>query len=95
MLEDALVVLIYISLIVLIISLIALCVKLIGTLNKADKLIDNVTKKVETLDGVFEMIDYATSSFGRLGETIIGSISSFTRKIFNRKKRKERMNDYE
>lgn len=96
MLEDALVILIYIALIVLIIALIALCIKFIGTLNKADKLIDNITKKAETLDGVFEMIEYTTSSFGRLGESIIQGLTGFTKKIFGRrKKRKESVEDYE
>ena len=93
MLEDALVILIYIALIVLIIALIALCIKFIGTLNKADKLIENITRKAETLDSVFEMIEYTTSSFGRLGETIVQKLTGFTKKIFNRKKKKER-NDY-
>lgn len=95
MLEDALVVLVYIGLIVLIIALIALCIKFIGTLNKADKLIDNITRKAESLDQVFEMIEYTTSSFGRFGESIIQGLSSLSRKIFGRRKKKERVEDYE
>lgn len=89
MLENALVILVYIVLIIFIIALIVLCIKLIGTLKKADRLIDNLTKKAESLDGVFEMIDYTTSKFGRLGETIIGSLTSFIKKIFRKKERED------
>lgn len=95
MFEDALIILIYIALVVLIIAFIALCIKCIGTLKKADKLIDNITRKAETLDGVFEMIEYTTSSFGRVGESIIAALTSFTKKIFGRKKKKEREDYYE
>lgn len=90
MLEDALVVLLYIALIVFIIALIVLCIKLIGTLGKADKLIDNLTRKAESLDGVFEMIDYTTNKFGKIGETIVSYLTGSVKKVFSRRKRKER-----
>ena len=89
MLEEALVILVYIVLIVFIIALIALCIKLIGTLNKADKLIDNLTKKAEVLDGVFEMIDYTTNKFGKIGETIVGAVTGVVKKLFNKKDKRE------
>ncbi len=93
-LEDALVVLIYISLIVFIIALIVLCIKLIGTLGRIDKLVDNVTRKAESLDALFDMIDYTTSKFGMLGETLVGSIKGFIKRIFNRKKKYESEGDF-
>lgn len=95
MLEEALVILIYISLIIFIIALIVLCIKLIGTLSKADRLIENITRKAESLDGVFDMIDYTTSKFGMIGETLAGSIGGFVKKIFKKKKnRKQEREEY-
>ena len=94
MLEDALLVLVYLSLIAFLITLIVLCIKVMGTLSRADKLIDNITKKAESLDGVFEMIDYTTNKFGRVGETIVSGITSFVQKIFNRRGKREREEMY-
>ncbi len=88
MLEEALLILIYIALIVFIIALIVLCIKLIGTLGKVDKLVDNVTKKAESLDGVFNMIDYTTSKFGAIGETIAGYLGGLVKKFIKRKENK-------
>lgn len=96
MLEDALIIVVYVALIVFIISLIVLAIKLIGTLNRADRLIENITRKAESLDGVFDMIDYTSSKFGALGETIVGFLTGFVKKIFNKRSKKEREEeDYE
>ncbi len=85
MLKEALIVLVYIALIVFIISLIVLCIKLVGTLTKADRLIENVTRKAESLDGVFNMIDYTTSKFGAIGEMISGYLGGIVKKFIKRK----------
>ncbi len=87
---EALKVLLYLVLIVLLISLIVLAIKAIGTLTKMDYLIDNLTKKAESLDGVFEMIEMTTSRFGAIGEAITSSIMGVVRKIFTKKDKKKR-----
>ncbi len=87
MLSDALIVVVYIALIVFIIMLTILCIKLMGTLNKVDYLLDNVTKKAESLDGVFDLIDNTTSKLNTIGESIIGALSSFVSKIMKRKRK--------
>jgi uncharacterized membrane protein len=89
MLEEALVVLVYIALIVFIIALIVLCIKLIGTLSRADKLIENITRKAESLDGVFDMIDYTSNKFGAIGETVVGFVTGMVKKLFNKKNERE------
>jgi len=96
MLEEALVVLLYISLIVFVIALTVLCIKLIGTLGRADKLIENITRKAETLDGVFNILDYTTSKFSMLGEAISGYVMGFVKKLTKRKNKNEsEEEDYE
>ena len=98
MLADALVIIIYVALIIFIITLTILCIKLIGTLNKVDYLVDNVTRKAESLDGVFNLIDVTTSKFGAIGETIFAYISNAVSKVFgsrknNKRKREENLDE--
>lgn len=95
MLVDALIVLIYIALIIFIITLIVLCIKLIGTLGRIDYLVENITRKAESLDGVFELIENTTSKFGMIGSSITNYISGIIGKIFSRKKNKKRMKERE
>lgn len=92
--QDTLVIILLIALIVFVITLIVLCIKLMNTLNKADYLIDNVTKKAETLDGVFNVIDIASNKFGAIGESIMSGVMSLTKKLFKSKKEREEK-DYE
>lgn len=92
--QDTLVIILLIALIVFVITLIVLCIKLMNTLNKADYLIDNVTKKAETLDGVFNVIDIASNKFGAIGESIMSGVMSLTKKLFKGKKEREEK-DYE
>lgn len=94
MLEDALVVLLYIALIVFVIALTVLCIKLIGTLSRADRLIENITKKAETLDGVFAVLDTVSNKFGLISESIVNGISGLINKIFGRKRKYEREEEY-
>lgn len=95
MLQEALVILIYIALIIFIISLIVLCIKLIGTLGRVDRLVENLTKKAETLDGVFNMLDIVSSKFNMIGDTLFGYISGVAGKLFGRRKKKRKDEDYE
>lgn len=90
MIGDALLILLYVALIVFIIVLIVLCIKLIGTLCKADKLIDNITKKAESLDGVFDMIDYTTNKFGMITDSIFSYIGGVFKKFLSKKNNEER-----
>lgn len=90
MLEEALKVLVFVGLIVLIIALIVLCIKLIGTLTKIDYLVDNVTKKAESLDGLFNVIEMTTNRFGAIGEALTSSMMGLLRKVFNKKESKNK-----
>lgn len=93
-LTDALIVVLYIVLILLVISLIVLSIKLIVTLKKVDYLVDNITRKVESLDAVFDIVDGVTSRFGAIGEAVSGAVLGLVKKVFNRKG-KEEEEDYE
>lgn len=93
MLEDALLVVLYISLIVFVISMTVLVIKLIGTVNKTNYLVENLTKKAESLDNLFNVIDFTTNKFNQVGEVIVGSLTGLVKKLFGSKEREEE--DYE
>ena len=93
MLVDALIVLIYITLIIFIITLIVLCIKLIGTLGRIDYLVENITRKAESLDSVFELIENTTSQFGMLGNNITNFIAGVFGKIFTRKRKNKKVKE--
>ena len=59
MLEDALLIVLYISLIIFVISMTVLVIKLITTVNKTNYLVENLTKKAESLDNLFNVIDFS------------------------------------
>lgn len=93
MLEDALLIVLYISLIIFVISMTVLVIKLISTVNKTNYLVENLTKKAESLDNLFNVIDFTTNKFNQVGEFIVGSLTGLVKKIFGSKEREEE--DYE
>lgn len=93
MLEDALLIVLYISLIIFVISMTVLVIKLITTVNKTNYLVENLTKKAESLDNLFNVIDFTTNKFNQAGELIVGSLTGLVKKIFGSKEREEE--DYE
>lgn len=93
MLEDALLIVLYISLIIFVISMTVLVIKLITTVNKTNYLVENLTKKAESLDNLFNVIDFTTNKFNQVGEVIVGTLTGLVKKIFGSKEREEE--DYE
>ena len=93
MLEDALLIVLYISLIIFVISMTVLVIKLISTVNKTNYLVENLTKKAESLDNLFNVIDFTTNKFNQVGELIVGSLTGLVKKIFGSKEREKE--DYE
>ena len=83
--NDILPIVLYILGTILLITLIVLTVKLIITMNKIDKIVDNITVKVKTLDGAFEVISLVTGKFTSLTDRIVDIISLFIDKLFKRK----------
>ncbi len=86
--SEVLPVILYILGAILLVALIVLTVKCIITMNKIEKVVDNITVKVKTLDGVFEIIGVVTGKFTYITDRIIDSVSSLIEKIFKRKEEK-------
>lgn len=81
-LSELLPIIIYILLIALIILLMIVSVKAIKALDKMQVVVDNVDRKVKTLDGVFEFIDTATDKVSLLSDKIIDGIAGAIEKVF-------------
>lgn len=93
-LSQILIVTLYVLGIILLIVLITLCIKLIETVDKANRVIDDVEKKVKTLDGLFTAIDRVTdvvSMFSdKITENTLGILSKIKEIASGKKKNKKR-----
>lgn len=82
-------VVVYFLLIVLLIVLIILGIKLISAINKADKIIDNISNKIEAINPIFHMIDFATDRLANLSDVFVDIFTNFLGKLVHRKDRKK------
>ena len=78
------------------IALIFLFIKLIITLNKVDKLIDDISEKSKKIDGAFNLVDRVTDTVASVSDKFTGvifnAITGLTKKV---KKKRERDDDDE
>lgn len=74
---------------ILLVVLIILGIKLIITMDKIDKVVDNISAKAESLNGVFSIIDSTTNKLALISDKMADTITALVRKIFNRKKEEE------
>ena len=72
-------------LIVLVIILIVLALKALDTLNKVDAILDDTKKKLDNLDGVFNLVDTVSNKLTLVTDAVVGSVVNFITSIFNRK----------
>ena len=81
---------------ILLLVLICLGIRLMITLNKVDKLVDDITDKSKSLDGLFGTIDKLTDAVSSVNDKVISlvfnSITAVTKKL---KKKKERTDEDE
>ena len=92
---EALLMSLYVVLIVFVICLIVLVIRLINTLNKVDYLVDDLTNKSKSLDGLFSIIDAITSKANFIGESIASGFLAVASKLFGGKKRKKKVEEEE
>ena len=70
---------------ILLVVLIILGIKLIITMNKIEVVVDDINKKVKTLDGFFSLVDTTTDKLTMLSDKFVEMTSSLVKKIFRRK----------
>jgi len=86
---EALQIILYILGSTLLVVLIILGIKLIITMNKINLVVDDVNKKVKSLDGLFSVIDMATDKLALLSDRMVDTITLLIKKLFKPKNRKE------
>ncbi len=91
--NDVLPVVVYILSSILLVTLIILTIKVIITMNKIEKIVDNITVKIKTLDGVFSVIEIATNKFTSITDKVIDVITSLIQKVFNSKGKEKDKNE--
>lgn len=85
---------IYLLLIIVLVVLIVLGTESIKAMKKVNKVVDDVNNKVESLNGLFNLIDYSADILSSFSDKLIDGLSGIVSKLFHRKKKKEE-EDYE
>jgi len=88
-LTEALLILLYVLGSILLVVLIILGIKLINTMDKINLVVDDVNKKVKSLDGLFSVIDMTTDKLALLSDRMVDGITLLIKKVFKPKNRKE------
>ena len=78
---------------ILLVTSIILTIKLIKTVNKVDKVIDDINVKSQSLNGLFNIIDGTTDALSSISDKVIDFIVNRLLGIFNRKNKKEELED--
>ncbi len=78
-------IIIYILLIIFLVVGIILGIKTIGTIGKVDKVVDNVNNKMESLNGVFSIIDFTTDKLAFITDKVVDSVSGMINKLFKKR----------
>ena len=82
-------IIIYLLLIVVLVILIILGVQSINAMKKVNKVVDDVNNKVESLNGLFNLIDYSADLLSSFSDKLVDGLSGILSKLFHRKKKKE------
>lgn len=83
--NDVLPVVLYLLGSVLLVTLIILTIKLIITMNKIEKVVDNITVKVHTLDELFNVIGLVTGKITTITDRVVDSVALLIEKVFKGK----------
>lgn len=82
-------IIIYVLLIILLIIGIILGIKSIITINKVEKVVDDVNEKVESLNGLFQIVDFTTDKLVSITDKVVDGISQIASRLFLRKRNKK------
>ncbi len=79
---------IYVLLIILLVIGIILGIRSIQTLNKVDKVVEDVNDKVQSLNGFFNIIDFTTDKIVSVTDKVVEGVSGLIGRVFKRKSTK-------
>ena len=87
-LQEFLPIVLFVLGIVLLVVLIILAVRMLDTVDKVNRILDSVDAKVNSLNGVFRIVDKFSENMSFLSERMIDGVTGIINRIFSRKKRK-------
>ena len=82
-------ILLYILGITLMIVLIILGIKIIQMMDKMERIMDNIEDKINSLNGVFAVINKTTDSIDLISSKVVGVVTNTIGRLFRRKKKEE------
>ena len=77
------------------ISLIILIVRLNFTISKIDSLLDDIAKKLNTVNHAFEVVDKVTDSISLINDRVVDIIATFIASLFAKRKNKKEESEEE
>ncbi len=80
---------IYVLLIIILVIGIIIGVRIIKTLDKVDDVVDSVSTKVNSLNGIFSIIDNTTDRIVSITDKVVEGVSGVIGRLFWKKKTKE------
>lgn len=83
-------IIIYFLLIIVLVVLVILGIKSIITIDKLDKMVNNIKSKLESINGVFKVVDGVADKISSLGELIVDLISNALINLFQKKNKSEK-----
>ncbi len=90
---ETLTIMIYCLLIILIVVAIIIGIKLIITLQKVNVLLEDVTKKVKTLDRAFEIVNTVNDKIALVGDAVVEFVGGAVKRVFKDRKNKKEEED--
>lgn len=82
-------VLIYFLLIILLIICIILGIRFIITMKKIENMVDDINNKVQSLNGFFNIIDFATDKVSSVIDVVVNFVTNKISWLFKKKKKEE------
>ncbi len=82
-------ILLYILGIILMVILIILGIKAIQMMDKMDRIMDNIEDKVNSLNGMFAVINKTTDSIDLISSKVVGVVTNTIGRLFRRKKKED------
>ena len=76
-------------------ALIVLVVKLVSSVNRINSILDSVEMKMKTVDKAFGAVDRLVDSFSAVTDKVVDGIATGISKVFNRKKKKTKVEEDE
>lgn len=86
-------VILYVLLFILLVVLIVFVLKMMGTLNKVDRVIDDINNKSSKLNGLFDIVDHTTDMVASVSDLAVGFITNSLTNLLSNKKKEDDANE--